>query len=120
MSPDQSILQSALELGQALHDNPNVQSYLKASAQVQADPQLQLMELKLSALFDNLTSRQQAGEVLTQTEVDQFYELENQVLTNPLVAEREACLKALKTDFGEINNLISTQLGVDFQNMSKE
>lgn len=106
--------QAAQTLGQSLRATEVVQTYLEAQARLEADPEISSLEDRFLRLYQGLLARQQAGEELTQAEVDEFYALRSQMQRHLLVAERDAALTQLKSYFAVVGLDLSNELGVDY------
>lgn len=112
------LLESARELGTALSESRTVQSYLKAKAEAQNDPEAAALEAHMLEVYQALITRQQNGEQLTQPEVQEFYKLRNQVQVHPLIKARDSALAQVKALFAEAGAEITNQLGVDFPTLA--
>ncbi len=112
MTPE--LLESARALGTALRESPAVQAYLKAKAEAESNPEAASLEAHMLEVYQTLLARQQKGEQLTQSEVQEFYALRNQVQYHPLIKARDAALAQVKVVFAEAGTEITNLLGVDF------
>jgi len=106
--------QAAEALGESLRATEPVSSYLQAQTRLQADAEASALENRLTRLYQDLLARQQAGELLSQAEVHNFYALRDQVSGHPLIAERDAALNQLKSYFANIALELSEPLGMDY------
>jgi cell fate (sporulation/competence/biofilm development) regulator YlbF (YheA/YmcA/DUF963 family) len=109
-----NIITAARSLGRTLRKDADIQAYLAALERLEADQEAQELEGRLYDLFDQLTTRQQAGEQLSRTEIEAFYALRSQVRANPHISERDAVLQALKPFLADIVEVISSRIGADY------
>ena len=119
MGLSQDLINAACSLGRALRADPNVQAYLQIQARLQADTEASALEKRLYSLYEELLARQQAGEDLSQAELEAFYSLRRQVQTHPGIVEREATLRLLKPYFADITDELNLLLGVDFTALAR-
>ena len=105
---------AARALGEALHVSEAVQRYLNARADCEADPEAVDLEKRLLALYEELTTRQQRGELLQRSEIEAFNALRRQMYAHPRIAGREAAMTLVKPYFAEIADEINLPLGVEF------
>jgi len=108
------VKQAAQALGQSLRANEYVQAYLDALARVQANPETNSLEERLSEHARDLLTRQRAGEQLAQAEVDEFYALRSRAQSQPLIAERDFALSQLKSYLAQAALDLSEKLGMDY------
>jgi cell fate (sporulation/competence/biofilm development) regulator YlbF (YheA/YmcA/DUF963 family) len=116
MNPE--LLESARTLGTALSESGAVQSYLQAKAEAENNPEAASLENHMQEIYQALIARQQNDEQLTQSEVQEFYALRNQVQYHPLIKARDNALAQVKSLFAEAGMEITNQLGVDFTNLA--
>ena len=114
MEPTNEIKQAAQALGQALKNNPVVQAFVQAEAAVKNNEEITRLEADVYALYNNLTSRQQAGEILSPQEINRFYNLRDQLARHPMVVERDASMKAAKAIFEQTGSVLSSILTMDY------
>jgi len=112
MNPE--LLESARALGATLNQAKSVQAYLQAKTEAEANTESASLEAHMLDVYQTLTTRQQNGEQLTQSEVQEFYALRNQVQSHPLIQTRDTALAQVKSVFAEAGTEITNQLGVDF------
>jgi cell fate (sporulation/competence/biofilm development) regulator YlbF (YheA/YmcA/DUF963 family) len=110
---------TARTLGEALQASEPVQKYLKALAEFQADPEAADLEKRTLAMYEELIARQQRGEMLQRSEIDDFNTLKRQVYQHPRITEREAALTPVKRYFAEIADEINLPLGVEFSTLAQ-
>lgn len=109
-----AILAAAGELGAALRAEPGVQAFLQAEAAVQADAHLSSLEEQVNRLYGELTGRQAAGEYLSQQEINAYYALRDQLVRSPLVAQREARRKEMKSLCEGAGSALNSVLTLDY------
>lgn len=112
--------QAAQALGESLRATEAVQAYLAAQTRLRADPEASSLEDRFLQLYHSLLTRQQAGEELTQAEVDEIYALHSQMQRHPLIAERDMALTLLKSTFAVAGLDLSNELGLDFTALAQE
>ena len=110
---------AAHKLGETLRTREVVQKYLKALADCKADPETDDLEKRMRILYEELLIRQQRGENLQRSEIDDFNALKSQVYQLPRVAEREAVLTSVKSYFAENADEINLPLGVEFSTLAQ-
>lgn len=101
-------------LGETLCARDVVQKYLKVQADCEADPETANLEKRMRTLYEELLARQQRGENLERSEIDDFNDLKRQVYQLPRIAEREAALTPVKGYFAEIADNLNFPLGTEF------
>ena len=114
MEPTNEIKQAAQALGQALKNDPVVQAFVQADAAVKNSEEVTRLEAGVYTLYNDLTSRQQAGEILSPQEINRFYNLRDQLARHPLVVERDASMKAAKAIFEQTGSILSSILTMDY------
>jgi cell fate (sporulation/competence/biofilm development) regulator YlbF (YheA/YmcA/DUF963 family) len=112
MNPE--LLESARTLGATLNQAKAVQTYVQAKTEAESNLEAASLEANMLEVYQVLTTRQQNGEQLTQSEVQEFYALRNQAQSHPLIQTRDAALAQVKGVFAEAGTEITNQLGVDF------
>lgn len=112
--------QAARNLGQILRQKYATRAYLEASQQVALDADANAFEAEMYATYEALIARQQAGEQISQDEVQAFYALRSRFFNHPLVIEREEALKPLKSLFAEVAVELSTPLGIDYTTLAQK
>ena len=111
--PDE-IQRGAQKLGQCLHETSEVTAYLQAAQGVRDDFEAVAMEEKLLALYQRLANQERSGQSLDQSELNEYYQLREQVRSNPLIAVRDEQLQMAKLTFSDAGRTITSVLGVDF------
>ena len=109
----------ARKLGESLHNSDVAEQYRKALADCEADPETAALEKRMHAMYEDLITRQQRGEALQRSEIDDFNALKKQVYQLPGVIEREAALTPVKAYFVEIADEINISLGVEFSTLAQ-
>ena len=110
---------AAHTLGETLRARDVVQKYLKALDDCKADPETADLEKRMRTLYEELLARQQRGENLERSEIDEFNTLKRQVYQLPRIADREAALTPVKAYFAEIADEINLPLGVEFPTLAQ-
>ena len=110
---------AARNLGKTLHDSEAVQKYLKMLADCEADPETSDLEKRMHSMYEDLLARQQRGESLQRSEIEDFNTLKRQVYQLPRVVEREMALTPVKVYFAEIADEINLELGVEFPTLAQ-
>jgi cell fate (sporulation/competence/biofilm development) regulator YlbF (YheA/YmcA/DUF963 family) len=113
---DEKLRQAANEFGKVLAETPAVEAYCQAAAEMDTDGKALRLKTELGLTYDELLQRQASGQV-TRGEIDAYYELEQRVRDNPLLARHEASLELLKDTFSEVHYLLSAQLGINFKDL---
>lgn len=108
------IEQAAKALGAALHENETVKEYLQAAAEVDANAELSRLESELIELYNQLSAREQRGQVLLRHEINHYHALRDQLRNHPLFVAREEHLRAVKTAFSQSAEVLNSILAMDF------
>lgn len=116
----QAILQAAQAFGAALKNTPEMQAYEQAVEAARADAETCALEDEVLALYNALIARQRNGEPLAQHEINHYYNLRDRLVRAPLVVERDARLKAVKTLYEGAGNLLSSTLTMDYTSLVLE
>ena len=116
MNPE--LLESARALGATLNQVSAVQNYLQAKSEAESNTESASLEAHMLKVYQALIARQQNGEQLTQSEVQEFYALRNQAQSHPLIKARDAALSQVKVVFAEAGTEITNLLGVDFPTLA--
>lgn len=110
---------AARKLGETLRTRDVVHKYLKVLADCEADPETADLEKGMTIMYNDLLARQQRGEELQRSEIDEFNALKGKVYRLPLIVEREAALTPVKGYFAEIAGEIDLSLGVEFSTLAQ-
>jgi len=108
------IQQAAQKLGQTLHETTDVKMYLQAAQAARDDPETTALEEKLLVLYQRLANQERSGQALDQTELNEYYQLREQVRSNPLIALRDEQLQMVKLKFSDAGQMMTSVMGVDF------
>jgi cell fate (sporulation/competence/biofilm development) regulator YlbF (YheA/YmcA/DUF963 family) len=119
MNMSDELKQAARAFGESLRQHASVQAYLQAQARLEVDPEARDLEERFSAMFQNLSSRQRAGENLSPAEVDEFYALRNQAQANHLISERDMALNLVKGYFVEVGSDLNRAVGINYVTLAK-
>ncbi len=111
MSAKNEIIDLAAALGEALKASPEVQDYAEAAGEAQADPQALQLRARVDEMYNDLTQRQAAGEVLTRGEIELYYDLEREVEGHPALVKQTQALGQVKDLFTETHSLLTNELG---------
>ena len=114
---DDKIKQAAEAFGKALAQTSAVQGYVQAASEHGGDAEARRLKAELEHTYDALIQRQAAGEVISRGEIEAYYDLEQRVRANPLVARHEDHLEQVKDVFSDMHTLLSSHLGVNFKDL---
>lgn len=109
---------AALDLVEAMKQDTTIRRFLTAKEAVENDPQVSALEAQLIELYENLITRQQQGERLSEEEIQAFNSLRYQVRVHPLIAQRENALAQIKPYLAQISDEISYALGIDYTTLA--
>jgi hypothetical protein len=109
-----ALKQSALNLGQCLKAETRVQEYINLRERALQDSNIVELENKLNQTCEELTIREETGEVLRSFELEQYYALKHQVQRQPLVGLRDAKFEEVKAFLGQTAQQITSNLGIDY------
>jgi cell fate (sporulation/competence/biofilm development) regulator YlbF (YheA/YmcA/DUF963 family) len=116
----ETIEEAAREFGLVLGSNPIVQKYLDVEQRMAVDPEAGPLKLRLDEVHGEFMERQAAGMAISAGELDAYYALERRVHNHPLLLEQDDRKDQLKDLFSEVNELLSSVLGVNFVELTKE
>ena len=114
MELTEDIKNVAQRLGQTLRQDSHVRAYVEALKKLESDPEAKALEKKMYDMYEALLARQQASERLSQQEIQAFNELRRQVMSHPLISQRDEMLRLLKPQLAEIADEIGFALGIDY------
>lgn len=114
MSSIQELQSIAQALGEKLRNRSEVIEYLNAVDNVQNNAEVRAKEELLLNLYQSLSALEQAGKPLDKDVLANFYQLRDEVNSDPLIIERENKLHSLKNLYQDVNGCISAELGLDF------
>lgn len=110
---------AAHQLGQSLRQDDYLRGYIDALEESQTDPEASTLEKKMYDEYMGLIAREQAGETLTEEDIDSFNKLRQQVHNHPLISRRYEMLQIVRPLLAEISQEISFVLGVDYVALAK-
>ena len=116
----EELLQAARTFGEALRSTEAVQAYLTAEARLRVDAEADDLDRRRQDTYQDLATRQRAGEQLPRHEVDAFHALHRQAQDHPLIAEWDIALTGVKTVFVNIGQELSQALGIDYTALALE
>lgn len=114
MNLSDEIQQAAHNLGQCLFETSEVETYQKAALAVKDDSEAVAVEEKFNTLYLRLASKERSGQSLDQSELNEYYQLREQVRENPLIAIREEQLQMVKLLFADAGQTMTSIIGIDF------
>jgi cell fate (sporulation/competence/biofilm development) regulator YlbF (YheA/YmcA/DUF963 family) len=114
---DEKLKQAAEAFGRALAETPAARAYRQAVQDGHADDEAKRLRSELETTYDSLIQRQAAGEIVSRGEVEAYYEMEQRVRANPLLAQHDANLEQVKDTFSDMHTLLSGQLGLNFKDL---
>lgn len=120
MELSNDIIQAARELGEALRSNCTVQDHLQAVEAVEHNAELTQLEQTIQKRYRELVQRQQSGQMVFPQEVNQFYKLQDEMMSSPMIERRAESLKKVKTLFEATASSISSVLTIDFAAIAGE
>lgn len=120
MVVSEDLLKTANDLGASLRASPVVQAYLQAREALMANEELRLLEAKIQQVYEDLSAREQKGEIVFPGSVREFYALRETYISHPLVVEYARCQNAVKTLFEEVGSTISSILSVEYTQLAGE
>jgi hypothetical protein len=109
-----TLKQSALNLGKCLKTEKKVQEFLDLRERAAQDANSVELENKLNQAYEELTKREENGEVLRPFELEQYYALKQQLQSQPLVGLRDAKFEEVKSFLGQTAQRITSNLGIDY------
>ena len=110
---------AAEKLGKQLGVDPGVQEFVSLKEKIQQDTEVVDLENKLAQLYRKLTERQQNGEVLERSELDEYYYLKRQVQDHPLIAVRDNQMEIVKAFFAQTAQRMTSVLGIEYTTFAK-
>ncbi len=108
------IQKAAQNLEQYLHETSAAKAYQTAAQDVQNNSEAVALEEKLNELYKHLASQEQAGQLLDQSELNEYYLLRSTVRENSLISAREDQMQLVKLLFADAGQTMSSVLGIDF------
>jgi cell fate (sporulation/competence/biofilm development) regulator YlbF (YheA/YmcA/DUF963 family) len=119
MELSDELKQAAETLGKYLSDEAGVREYLNLKAQTQADEELASLENQFNQLYQQLATRQEKGEELSRSELDEYYRMRETLRNNPLLSGCEMQLEGVRALFGKVSQQLNAVLGVDYTAMTR-
>lgn len=114
MEVSNEIIQAARELGETLNASPVVAAFQQAERDVRSNEELCALEAEVMSLYNELTGRQQNGEVLSPQDINRFYTLRDRFARHPLVTRRDTAMNEVKALFEQVGTTISSILTMDY------
>lgn len=115
----EEIRQAGENLGKQLGAVPEVQELVSLMEKTQQDAEIVDLESRLVLIYQNLTNRQQNGEVLDRVELDEYYYLKRKVQDHPLIAARDNQLEIVKAFFAQTAQRMTSVLGIEYTTFAK-
>ena len=113
------IQDAARHLGQCMRQDDYVRTYLDALEESHTNPEASALEKNMYDEYERLIAREQAGEILSNADTRDFYELRQQVQDNPLITRRNHMHRQIRPYLNQIAEGISFLLGVDYTILAK-
>lgn len=110
---------AARHLGQCLRQDDYIRKYLDALEETHIDPEASALEKNMYDEYERLIAREQAGEILSNADTRNLYELRQQVHDNPLISRRNRMHRQIRPYLNQIAEEISSVLGVDYTILAK-
>ncbi len=117
---DETLKKAAEQFGAALANSQPVRDYRASRSALDADHGAARQQSHLESIYDDLVRRQSQGEMISQGEIESYYQLEQEVRSNPLLTRRDQALERVKDFFSETHNILCDHLGVTFVDLVKE
>lgn len=114
MALSDDVRQAAHRFGEAMRANQTVERYLQADAALQTAQEARELDQHYQAVYDNLVTRQRAGDAISQDELDVFYALQAQVRDLPLIQDRNRKLAVTKGYLQHLGADLNQKLGLDY------
>ena len=96
-----------------------IRKYLDALEETRTNPEVSALESKMYAEYERLMAREQQGEILSDEDTREFYELRQQVQDNLLILRRNRLHRQIRPYLYQIAEEISFVLGVDYIALAK-
>jgi cell fate (sporulation/competence/biofilm development) regulator YlbF (YheA/YmcA/DUF963 family) len=114
MQLSDEIRQAAEDLGRQLNAETVVREYVKYQNGVQQDAEVVALEELYGQLYQKLAERQQNGESLERSELDEFYRLKRKMQDHPLIFIRDNQMVMVKALFAQTAQRLTDVLGIDY------
>lgn len=105
---------AAKDLGKQLGADSEVRAYVRLEEQAKQDAEVTALELRYSQLYQSLVTRQQNGENLDRSELDEYYHLKGVIQDHPLVEARDRQLVQVKALFAQTAQRLTDALGIEY------
>ncbi len=119
MQLSDEIKQAAEDLGKQLNAETVVREYVKFQNRVEQDAEVVALEEQYGQLYQKLAERQQNGELLDRTELDEFYRLKRKMQDHPLIFARDNQMVQVKALFAQTAQRLTSGLGIDYPTFAK-
>lgn len=106
--------QAAEDLGKLLGEDLSIQEYVRLAEQVQQDADVTDLERRYNQMYQSLLERQQNGETLERSEIDEFYRLKRELIDHPLLAARDNQLVLVKALLAQTAQRLTDALGIEY------
>lgn len=106
--------QVADDLGKQLGADSNIREYTRLAEQAHQDVDVAALEIRYNQIYQSLLERQQNGETLERSEIDEFYRLKRELIDNPMLAARDEQLVLVKALFAQTAQRLTDALGIDY------
>ncbi len=106
--------QAAEDLGKRLSEDVRVGEYVGLAKQAQQDADVTGLEMRYNQMYQSLLERQQNGETLERSEVDEFYRLKRELLDHPLLTARDEQMAQVKALFAQTAQRLTDSLGIEY------
>ncbi len=106
--------QAAEDLGKLLGEDASVREYIRLAEQVQQDADVTDLERRYNQMYQSLLERQQNGETLERSEIDEFYRLKRELIGHPLLTARDNQLMLVKALFAQTAQRLTDALGIEY------
>jgi cell fate (sporulation/competence/biofilm development) regulator YlbF (YheA/YmcA/DUF963 family) len=111
--------QVAGDLGKQLGADSNVREYVRLVEQARQDVDVAALEIRYNQMYQSLLERQQNGETLVRSEIDEFYRLKRELQDNPLLTDRDNQLVLVQALFAQTAQRLSDALGIEYSTFAK-
>ena len=111
--------QVAEDLGKQLGADSSVREYVRLVEQAQQDVDVAGLETRYNQMYQSLLERQQNGDTLDQSELDEFYRLKREIQDNPLLTERDNQLVLVKALFAQTAERLTNALGIEYSTFAQ-
>ncbi len=113
-SKNDELIRLARELGEALRESPAVQAYLQAGRDAAQDGEAARLKALVETAYDDLVQRQNAGEVISGGELDEYFKLEREMKAHPALARQAQAFERMQDLMTSAHDLLTNELGFSF------